>query len=127
MNMQGTVSCRLTYFLRGNAHIHLIHMPDFGNPFAGNIPDRKLTKEELVRAVRFSISAEYEAIQLYTQLADSTTDKLTQAVMRDIAKEEVVHVGEFLRLLHTLAPEEAGLYEKGYTEVEELMEKTKAK
>ncbi len=101
-------------------------MPDFGNPFAGNVPGRKLTKTELVRAVRFSISAEYEAIQLYTQLADATTDKLTQSVMREVAEEEVVHAGEFLRLLRSLAPEEASLYEKGSTEVEEMMEKLKA-
>ncbi len=101
-------------------------MPDFGNPFAGNVPGRKLSKAELVRAVRFSISAEYEAIQLYTQLAEATTDTLTQAVMREVAEEEVVHAGEFLRLLRSLSPEEASLYEKGSTEVEEMMEKLKA-
>ena len=39
-------------------------MPEFGNPFSGISKDRKLTKEELIRAIRFMIAAEYEAIQL---------------------------------------------------------------
>ncbi len=53
----------------------------------------------MIRAVRFDISAEYEAVQLYMQLADSTDDKVAQAVLRDVAEEEIVHAGEFLRLL----------------------------
>ena len=52
-------------------------MPEFGNPFAGQLSDRKLTDKELVRAIRFMIEAEYEAIQLYQQLAESTDNKLT--------------------------------------------------
>ncbi|MCJ7656703.1 MAG: rubrerythrin, partial [Candidatus Atribacteria bacterium] len=37
-------------------------MPEFGNPFSGLKKDRKLTNEELIRAIRFMIAAEYEAI-----------------------------------------------------------------
>ena len=74
-------------------------MPDFGTAFSGLAKDRKLTHEELVRAIRFMVAAEYEAIQLYMQLAESTDDKLAQDVLRDIADEERVHAGEFLRLL----------------------------
>ena len=44
-------------------------MPEFGTPFSGLAKDRKVTKEELIRAIRFMIGAEYEAIQLYMQLA----------------------------------------------------------
>lgn len=40
-------------------------MPEFRIPFTVMKSDRKLTKEELVRAIRFMIAAEYEAIQLY--------------------------------------------------------------
>jgi len=40
------------------------------------------------------------------QLAESTNDKLAIAVLKDIADEERVHVGEFLRLLRELAPDE---------------------
>ena len=43
-------------------------MPDFGHPFSGLAKERKLTDAELIRAIRFMVSAEYEAIQLYMQL-----------------------------------------------------------
>jgi rubrerythrin len=97
-------------------------MPDFGNPFAGLKADRKVTDEELVRAVRFMVAAEYEAVQLYTQLAESTDNKLAQAVLKDIADEERVHAGEFLRLLRELAPDEEKFYADGFKEVEEIIE-----
>jgi len=47
-------------------------MPNFGNPFSGLAKEKKLTKEELIRAIRFMVAAEYEAIQMYMQLAEST-------------------------------------------------------
>lgn len=100
-------------------------MPDFGNPFSGMKADRKLTDQELIRAIRFMVSAEYEAVQLYVQLAESTDNKLAQEVLLDIADEEKVHAGEFLRLLHELAPDEQGFYDDGYAEVEEEIEKQK--
>ena len=98
-------------------------MPEFGNPFSGNTIDRKVTKSELVRAIRFMVSAEYEAIQLYMQLAEATDDALAKEVLIDIADEERVHAGEFLRLLLHLAPDEEKMYQEGYEEVEEMMEK----
>jgi len=36
----------------------------------------KLGDEELIRAIRFMVAAEYEAVQLYMQLAESTDNKL---------------------------------------------------
>jgi len=83
--------------------------------------NRKLSESELVRAVRFMIAAEYEAVQLYMQLAESTDHTLAQEVLKDIADEELVHAGEFLRLLKELAPGEEGYYAKGAREVEELI------
>jgi rubrerythrin len=94
-------------------------MPDFGSPFAGLASGQKLTESELIRAIRFMVAAEYEATQLYVQLAESTDNPLAIKVLRDIADEELVHAGEFLRLLHELAPDEAQLYAKGAREVEE--------
>jgi rubrerythrin len=93
-------------------------MPDFRNPFDVLKNDRLLTHEELVRAIRFMIAAEYEATQLYEQLAESTDVVLAQNVLRDIAKEEKVHAGEFLRLLKELQPDEEGFYQQGALEVE---------
>ncbi len=94
-------------------------MPEFGSPFSGLKKDRKLTNEELIRSIRFMISAEYEAVQLYMQLAESTDNKLAQKVLKDIADEERVHAGEFLRLLKELAPDEEKFYAEGAKEVEE--------
>jgi len=100
-------------------------MPDFGTPFSGLKKDRKLTPEELIRSIRFLIAAEYEAVQLYMQLAESTDNKLAQEVLKDIADEEKVHAGEFLRLLKELAPDEEKYYKKGEQEVEEIINKKK--
>ena len=102
-------------------------MPEFGTPFAVLKNGRKLTDEELIRAVRFMVAAEYEAIQLYEQLAESTDNKLAVEVLHDIADEEKVHAGEFLKLLHYLAPDEQKFYDEGYQEVEEEIEKMKPK
>lgn len=100
-------------------------MPDFGMPFSGLAEDRKLTDAELIRAIRFMIAAEYEAVQLYMQLAESTDNELAKEVLVDIADEERVHAGEFLRLLKELAPEEEKYYAEGAEEVEEMKEKLK--
>jgi rubrerythrin len=98
-------------------------MPDFGHPFSGVAKERKLTNAELIRSIRFMISAEYEAIQMYMQLAESTDNKLAVEVLKDIADEERVHAGEFLRLLKELAPDEEKFYQEGSAEVEEEIEK----
>ncbi|MBI5583592.1 MAG: rubrerythrin [Deltaproteobacteria bacterium] len=100
-------------------------MPEFSNPFAILKNDRKLTREELIRAIRFMVAAEYEAIQLYQQTAESTDHKLARAVLLDVANEEKEHAGEFLRLLQALDPEEETFYKTGYEEVEELIAKLK--
>ena len=102
-------------------------MPEFGSPFSGLANDRKLTKSELIRAIRFMVAAEYEAVQLYMQLVESTDDKLAQEVLKDIADEERVHAGEFLRLLKHLAPDEEKFYDEGAEEVQELMDKLKGR
>lgn len=94
-------------------------MPDFGSPFAGLGIDRKMTDEELVRAVRFAVAAEYEAVQLYMQIAEATDNDLARVVMKEVADEERVHAGEFLKLLYHLAPDEERLYAEGFREVEE--------
>ena len=99
-------------------------MPVFGSPFSGLANDRKLTDSELIRAVRFMVAAEYEATQLYVQLAESTDNELAVKVLKDIADEERVHVGEFLRLLRELAPDEEAFYTKGAKEVENMIAKT---
>jgi rubrerythrin len=59
------------------------------------------------------------------QLAESIDNELAKEVLRDIADEERVHAGEFLRLLKQLAPDEDKLYQEGAEEVEEMIQKVK--
>ncbi len=98
-------------------------MPEFCSPFAVKKSDRKLTDQELVRAIRFMVAAEYEAIQLYQQTAESTDNALAKEVLLDIADEEKEHAGEFLRLLRELDAQEEEFYKEGYREVEEIIAK----
>jgi len=98
-------------------------MPEFANPFSGLSADRKVTPEELIRAIRYLIAAEYEAVQLYMQLAESTDNAIAQEVLKDIADEEIVHAGEFMRLLLELTPDEATLYAEGNQEVQEIIDR----
>jgi len=100
-------------------------MPVFGTPFDGNNLDRKISKEELIRTLRFSIAAELEAIQLYMQIVDVTTDQIVKKVLTDIANEERVHVGEFMRLLFHIEPKEQKFYEDGFREVESIIKSKK--
>ena len=94
-------------------------MPEFTQPFAGNNNDIKLSKNEMIRTIRFSIASEFEAIQIYEQIAGSIEDKFVKQVLSDIIEEEKNHVGEFLKVLEVIAPEETDAYDDGKNEVEE--------
>ena len=100
-------------------------MPVFGSPFSGLVNKRKLTKEELIRTIRFAVASEIEAAQVYMQIAESIDNKLAGKVLKDVADEERVHIGEFLRLLSELAPDEEKFYANGAKEVEAIIEKMK--
>ena len=91
--------------------------------FTGKADDKKLVSSELIRAIRFAISSEFEAIQQYMQIAESTDNKLAAEVLKDVADEERVHVGEFSRLLKELAPDEQKFFEQGFEEVEKKIKK----
>ncbi len=95
-------------------------MPEFVNPFSGKVPERKLTLEELIRAIRLNIAAEQEAVHLYMAHADATDHPLAKKVLVDIANEERVHIGEFERLLEILTGDEAKWLAEGRAEVDEM-------
>ncbi len=82
--------------------------------------DKKLSQEEIAYALRLSIIAELDAVNLYLQLAASIDDESIKKVFLDIAKEEKTHVGEFMALLKRIDPEQASELEKGEEEVREL-------
>jgi rubrerythrin len=102
-------------------------MPDFATAFTVKASERILTHNELIRAIRLCMADEFEAIQVYTQLAESTDHPLAKAVLLDIANEEKVHAGEFLHLLSILAPDEGGFYQEGADEVEAQVKKVGVK
>lgn len=58
-----------------------------------------------LQAIRKSIIAEYDAVNLYEQLAEKVSDELKE-VFLDIANEEKVHIKEFEYLLKELDPEQ---------------------
>jgi rubrerythrin len=100
-------------------------MPEFGSPFTGLARKRKLTKSEVVRAIRFAVASEYESTQVYMQLAESIDNKLVEKVLKSVADEERIQMGEFLRLIQEIAPSEKKFLSKGAKEVEEVIEELK--
>ena len=95
-------------------------MPEFTNPFPGVIP-RMMTQSELIRAILLDISAEYEAVHVYTSHMDATDDEDAKKVLYDISLEELVHAGEFTSLLYRLDPIAATKAQEGFAEVQDLL------
>ncbi len=95
-------------------------MPEFTNPFIGKVPDRKLTPEELIRAIRLNLAAEHEAVHLYMAHAEATDNPLAKKVLIDIANEERVHAGEFARLISILTGDEDSFLAEGAQEVDQM-------
>ena len=81
-----------------------------------SVSDRDMDKEIL----RAGIIAEYDAINLYEQMASLANSEDIRKVMLDVAKEEKEHVGEFQTLLLRLDHEQVEEMEGGKTEVEEM-------
>ncbi|WP_278382171.1 demethoxyubiquinone hydroxylase family protein [Clostridium tyrobutyricum] len=96
-------------------------MPNFANPFQGNV-DRKMTKEELIQAVRLDIAGELEAIYLYDSHVLATDNVAAKKIIADIRDEEKAHVGELMALLKILDPQEAEHFASGEMEVSEMMD-----
>jgi rubrerythrin len=95
-------------------------MPEFLSPFTGMTPNRKMTNDELVRAIRLDLAAEHEAVTTYLCHADATEHPLAKAVLIDIANEERVHAGEFSRLIAILTGDEDACLRQGMTEVDAI-------
>jgi rubrerythrin len=79
---------------------------------------KKDRDKEILRA---GIIAEYDAINLYEQMAALTEDENIKAILLDIAKEEKTHVGEFQAMLVQLDEEHARELESGKREIDELI------
>ena len=97
-------------------------MPNMPAPFVATLPGKKLTKYDLIQAVRADIVGELEAIYLYDAHANASDDPVVKAVLSDIRDEEKAHVGELMTLLQYLDPKEAEHLASGQAEVKEMME-----
>jgi rubrerythrin len=92
-------------------------MPELTKPFQ-LVPDRKLTKVELVAAIRQAVIAEHDATAQYALQAEATDDPLVKKVLLSIADEERVHIGELTHLLEYLTENEDELLQKGRDEAD---------
>lgn len=70
-----------------------------------------------LQALRHSIIAEYDAIELYEQLADKVNNNGVKKLLLDVAEEEKVHIGEFEQALRMLDEEHGKAEEEGKEEV----------
>ena len=93
-------------------------MPQFSSPFPP-LP-RKLSLPELIRTMRFLIAAEYEAANMYLEIAEASEDAGAAEVLKDVAGEELIHAGEFLAVLERLNPTEIKFYELGMQEARKV-------
>ncbi|MFG1545446.1 MAG: hypothetical protein AAE976_02980 [Thermoplasmataceae archaeon] len=81
----------------------------------------KLDDEETVRSIRLALVAELDAINFYLQQSRVMPDGPFKKVHEDIAKEEVTHFGEFMRLLYQYAPEDFRKIREGWAEASTLL------
>ena len=81
----------------------------------------KIKKDDLDKEIlRAAIIAEFDAINLYEQMAALTENNHLKTILLDIAKEEKTHVGEFQALLLMNDAEQEKELSEGKKDVEEL-------
>ncbi|MDD3493389.1 MAG: ferritin family protein [Candidatus Thermoplasmatota archaeon] len=91
--------------------------------FLNRVSPRNLDNQIL----RASIIAELDAINLYEQFAEATSDPILQAALLDVAREEKTHVGEFQALLLSKDDEQVEELERGEKEAEEIIKRYQAR
>jgi len=96
-------------------------MVDFVRPFPDKNPGDPITKEELISAIRLALCAEEEATHLYDTIAAYVDDARVKKIMKDVADEEQVHIGEFQKLLDLIEDDEVEKVEEGEEEAEEKL------
>jgi rubrerythrin len=84
-----------------------------------NVAEEDIDKEIL----RAGIIAELDAVNLYEQMAALTKNENIRAVLRDVAKEEKTHIGEFQALLLRFDDQQKKELEAGAKEAEKELSK----
>ncbi len=86
--------------------------------------NENLSKEDLVRALRCMIVAEFDAINLYQKLSESTDNPMVKRIMTEVANDERRHVGSFLKMLVEVEPSEEQFYQDGIVEADKLIKES---
>jgi hypothetical protein len=86
--------------------------PAFSDLAAGPLKDMQI--------LRTAIIAEYDAANLYEQMAEQASDENIVTVLQDIANEEKQHIGEFEFLLEHVDPMHETSEHEGEEEAMEL-------
>jgi hypothetical protein len=86
--------------------------PAFSDLPAGLLKDMQI--------LRTAIIAEYDAVNLYEQMAVQASDENIVAVLKDIANEEKQHIGEFEFLLEHIDPMHETSENEGEEEAKEV-------
>ncbi len=98
-------------------------MADFINIQSVYTPNRKLSDVEILRAIKFAITSEFEAIQIYQQIMESTDNQNVHKVLEEITDDEKKHAGGLYKLLEILSPQDEIEYQKGVQETLENIAK----
>ncbi len=96
-------------------------MPKFAKIKGVMSPKRPMTEIEILRAIKFAIASEFEAIQIYEQIMESTDNMTIKKVLAEITKDEKQHAGGLYRLLAVLSPGDEKDYAAGAQETDENM------
>jgi rubrerythrin len=94
-------------------------VPTSLNELMSTIPTEVGGKNVDKEILRTAIISELDAINLYEQFAEKTTNKKLKVLLLDIAKEEKTHVGEFQAFLLEIDKEQVDELKAGKKEVEE--------
>ncbi len=81
----------------------------------------KMSDEEISRSIRLALAAELDAINFYLQQSSLIPEGAFKKVHEDIAKEEVTHFGEFMRLLYEYEPDDFKKIKEGWDEASGLL------
>lgn len=98
-------------------------MPEFSGIKTVYAPSKKLSDADILRAIKFAIASEFEAVQIYEEIMESTDNKKVKAVLAEISEDERKHAGGLYKLLTLLSPADVAAFEEGAKEAMEELEK----
>ena len=85
---------------------------------APGVPDEAAYSDEVL--IRRAIQAEYDAVNLYEQIAKATSNSEVEKMVLSIADEEKVHIGELEQLLGGIDKTHNSKVEDGHKEAGDM-------